>query len=166
MSLVFNRTLHTKLWLYIAEHCVSKETAVSKMAEKGLITAEEKYLLEVSTNTCLACEYADKLQDLLYDPYRNMCDFCPLVGQFTQHTCLRNVWYEFSVEQDLADKYSCQYTYPFFLYPVSSEMEYMLSTTYPTIYYNALRAAPHRKIDAIYARTIAHWPVKENVVCI
>lgn len=78
MSLVFNRTLHTKFWLYIAEHCVDKGTAVSEMSKKGLITAEEEYLLAVSENYCMACEYASKLQDLLYDPYRNMCDFCPL----------------------------------------------------------------------------------------
>lgn len=153
-TLVFNQSLHRKLWLYIAEHCIEKTCAILQMHKDGLLTRRETKTLLESKNYCLTCAYAEEMR---YHGSIGECECCPFVGMHSvQEKCLRGTFTNFCLEMHMLNGRNETTDY----YAV------MLDGEYFAVRNNKTSQEQHRKLCAMYARAIANWPVRDNVDCV
>ena len=135
-DLVFEHTLHRTMWLYLAEHPgVVKVDAVVYLKIEGLLTIDMEERLWNHAR-CFACLYADKV----YKPLSvggGRCGHCPFKNVNRNKGCLNAVFNDWH-------KTTCDLNRKYFT-PAS-------------------RTATE-KLCSMYARCIANWPVKDDVIC-
>lgn len=133
---VFDRSLHTKFWLYLADHPgITKVHAVYRMYDEGCLTEEERNRFLSASSVCLACEYDARMS--AKPESRNIgsgCVYCPFKN-IHGIACMNGTFFAWQRESMKAAR---------------------------TPFVDAMT----KRLVKMFATSIAYWPVRDDVQCI